>query len=127
MATSVTWLLALGGLVWFLVPALRDRSLVPGLILLTFAIFVLAYISRRYITRLQDRIIKVEMRMRCRDLMGAGADATLDRLTRGQVVALRFASDEELPSLLNRAERDSMAPDDIKRAIRDWRADWDRT
>lgn len=126
-AAVVAWCATLLALVWFLVPALRHRSLLPGLLLLTIAVGVLGMISRTYITRLQDRIIRLEMHVRCRELMGAERAATLGRLSRAQMIALRFASDEELPALMERAERESLSPDDIKRAVKNWRADWDRT
>jgi hypothetical protein len=47
--------------------------------------------------------------------------------TNRQLVALRFASDEELPALLERATREAMKPDAIKRVIRTWEPDLDRT
>ena len=125
--TSIAYLLGMGALVWFIVAMQRDRSLVPGLILLALAVLVLAQISRTYTTRLQDRIIKLEMLTRCRDLLGPDAARTLARLKKPQIVALRFASDEELPALIERAEKESMSADAIKRAIKTWRPDWDRT
>jgi hypothetical protein len=125
--TIVVGALALGALIWFIVAALMRWSLLPGLGLLTLAIFVLALISRNYTTRLQDRIIKLEMRLRCRDLLGPERASLLDRLTRRQIVALRFASDQELPALLDRAVSESLSADSIKQAIRTWVPDWDRT
>lgn len=91
------------------------------------AIFVLLLISRAYITALQDRIIKLEMRMRCATLLTPDQQLLLARLTKAQLVALRFASDAELPALLDRAARDNMTADEIKRAITSWTPDWDRT
>ena len=125
--TGLVWLLALGALTWFLAPSLRDRSLTPGLVLLTLAVIVLGQISRRYIVRLQDRIIRLEMQARCRELIGPDAARALLRLKKSQIVALRFASDEELPALLERAEKESLPSDAIKRTIKTWRPDWDRT
>ena len=91
------------------------------------ASLALLSISRLYITRLQDRIIKLEMKMRCATLLTPAQQRLLFGLTTKQIVALRFASDEELPGLLERASRESMKPDDIKRAIRTWVPDLDRT
>jgi hypothetical protein len=91
------------------------------------AVVALLWISRRYVTRLQDRIIKLEMQIRCATLLTAPQQRLLAGLTNKQRVALRFASDEELAALLERASRESMAPDDIKRAIRTWVPDLDRT
>jgi len=45
------------------------------------------------------------------------------RLTIGQVIALRFASDEEFVPLARRAAEEGMTPDQIKRAVKNWRAD----
>jgi hypothetical protein len=91
------------------------------------AIIVLLLISRTYTTALQDRIIKLEMRVRCAQLLSADRQGALARLSKPQIIALRFASDEELPALLERTERENLAPDQIKRAIKNWAADWDRT
>jgi hypothetical protein len=102
-------------------------SFAVGLGGLVAANIVLLLISRAYTTRLQDRIIKLEMRTRCATLLSATQQAALARLSMPQIVALRFASDEELPALLERAEREHLTPDQIKRAIKRWVPDWDRT
>ena len=98
-----------------------------GLAALIGAVIVLLLISREYTTRLQDRIIKLEMRVRGAQLLSPPQQAALLRLSRKQIVALRFASDDELPVLLERAEREHLTPDQIKRAIKSWVADLDRT
>jgi len=98
-----------------------------GLAALIGAVIVLLLISRDYTTRLQDRIIKLEMRVRCAQFLSAQQQAALMRLSKPQVVALRFASDAELPALLERAEREHLTADQIKRAIKDWVGDFDRT
>ena len=84
-------------------------------------------IERVYITRLQDRLIMLEMKVRCAEVLPAGEDARLAQLSPKQIVALRFASDAELGDLLDRAVRERMSPADIKRAIREWRPDFHRT
>jgi hypothetical protein len=89
------------------------------------AVFV--SISRTYTTRLQDRIILLEMKVRCAENLPAEQAARLSALTPKQVVALRFASDEELGALLDRAVRDQLPPQEIKRAIKRWRPDTLRT
>jgi hypothetical protein len=98
-----------------------------GLAALMGAVILLLLISRDYTTRLQDRIIKLEMRVRGGQLLSAQQQAVLSRLSKPQIVALRFASDAELPALLERADREHLTPDQIKRAIKDWVADLDRT
>ena len=97
-----------------------------GLLALTASNVVLLGISRAYTTKLQDRIIKLEMKTRCAQLVSPAQQAALLRLSIPQVVALRFASDEELPALLDRADREQLPPDQIKRAIKNWVADLDR-
>jgi hypothetical protein len=91
------------------------------------AIVVLLLISRRYTTALQDRIIRLEMRLRAAQLLATDRQGALARLSKPQIIALRFASDEELPALVERAERENLTPDQIKRAIKNWVPDWDRT
>jgi hypothetical protein len=99
----------------------------PGVLSLVAAVVVLVSISRSYIVRLQDRIILLEMKVRCAELLPAGHDARLLELSPKQIVALRFASDAELGELLDRAIRDKLQPKEIKRAIKHWREDLLRT
>jgi hypothetical protein len=94
---------------------------------LLLAVFVNISIERVYTTGLQDRIIMLEMKVRCAEVLPAGDDSRLVQLTPKQIVALRFASDAELGDLLDRAVRERMSPDAIKKAIREWRADMHRT
>ena len=88
---------------------------------------VLIAVSRTYTTKLQDRIIKLEMKVRCAPLLSPAQRAAFERLSKPQIVAMRFASDAELPALLERAEQEQLSPDQIKRAIKNWVADLDRT
>jgi hypothetical protein len=91
------------------------------------SILTLQLISRSYTTALQDRIIKLEMRMRGASLLTPQQQAIAARLGKAQLVALRFASDGELGPLVERAEREQMTADQIKRAITSWVPDLDRT
>ena len=65
--------------------------------------------------------------MRCAAILTPAQQRLLSQLNTRQIVALRFASDAELPTLLERAAREQLAPRDIKRAIKVWVADLDRT
>ena len=102
-------------------------SFAVGLLALVCAVSSLLWVSRTYTTRLQDRIIRLEMRIRGASLLTTDQQRLLSELSIKQVVALRFASDGELAALLERASREKLAPADIKRAIRVWTADLDRT
>ena len=115
-------LLALGCII---VEALRRPGLLALAVLcLTLAVMCLVAISRVYILRLQDRIIQLEMRVR---LARLGHEADYGRLSKRQLVALRFASDAELPALIERAISDNLTSRQIKGAIRDWQPDYHRT
>lgn len=103
------------------------HTMALGLGALCGTVLVLLLISRVYTTALQDRIIKLEMALRTSALLSPEQQRTFQTLTKPQVIALRFASDDELPALIERAGRESMDADRIKRAITTWRPDLDRT
>jgi hypothetical protein len=96
-------------------------------VLLTIAVFVVVSIGRLYTVKLQDRIILLEMQVRCARVLAPGQDELLAQLSPKQVTALRFASDEELGDLLRRAVDEQLAPDAIKKAVKHWKADLLRT
>jgi hypothetical protein len=99
----------------------------PGAVALTLAVFALVSISRRYITNLQDRIIQLEMRLRLREVLPAAQHPQIAKLTKPQLVGLRFASDAELSALVDRAVHEQLTHRQIKQAISEWVPDWDRT
>ena len=74
--------------------------------------------------RAQDRIIRLEERTRLDRLLPADLRVRAAELSTSQLIALRFAPDDEVPELVRRALDGELARQgDIKRAIRDWRAD----
>lgn len=99
----------------------------PGVLLLALTVLPLIAVSRWYVVALQDRIIQLEMQVRCARVLPAGQDELLLQLSPRQVVALRFASDAELGDLLDRAVREQMTPVAIKQAVKQWRPDFLRT
>jgi Family of unknown function (DUF6526) len=103
------------------------RSTALGLLALCAAVIVLLQISRRYTTKLQDRIIKLEMRVRTASLLTPEQQRLFSQLDNKQIAALRFACDAELPALLERAAREKLPPREIKRAAQTWVPDFDRT
>lgn len=122
-----------GGLTAFAIVALVGARLFgwdtrdPAMIALAFAVVALVSMSRTYIVRLQDRIILLEMKVRGAELLTPEQEAALANLKTKQVIALRFASDAELPGLVQRAGRENLTPDQIKREIKEWRPDTLRT
>ena len=91
------------------------------------ALFPALAMGRAYVTALQDRIIRAEMRARCEKLVSAEQMTAFSRLSLKQIAGLRFASDQELPGLLGRAAAEGLTNDQIKKAVTTWRPDFDRT
>jgi len=73
--------------------------------------------------RVQDRLIRLEEQQRFQALLPAQLKSRVGELTETQIVALRFASDAELPGLIEKTLGSKMASKDIKKAIVTWRAD----
>ncbi len=92
-------------------------------IVVAFALVFLAFTLRRYALKDQDRIIRLEERLRIATLLSPAEAATAQALTLRQIVALRFASDAELPSLVRRTLAENLAPADIKKSVATWRPD----
>ena len=83
-----------------------------------------AFYARFFPLGVQDRLIRLEERMRMERLFPADLKARIPEFTPSQCVALRFASDEELPVLARRVLEQSMTDrNEIKRAVKSWRAD----
>lgn len=90
------------------------------IVALTIAAILLFVFVRVFPLRAQDRAIRAEEQLRHYVLSGKLLDR---RLTMRQIVALRFASDAEFVALAQRAVDQSMSPDAIKQAVKEWRAD----
>jgi hypothetical protein len=89
------------------------------------ALFLAALTARIMALAVQDRVIRLEMRLRMREVLPVELQARIPDVTREQYVALRFASDAELPGLLRRilaGELNTQA--DIKKAITHWQGDY---
>ena len=85
----------------------------------------LAISLRSQILRVQDRLIRLEMRLRMQQLLPQELRDQIDRIGVKQLVALRFASDAELAELTRQVLSGSLATqNDIKAKIRDWQGDF---
>lgn len=94
---------------------------------LAMAAALIAVCARTYATKLQDRIIRTEMKLRLRDVLDADlAKRAESELSIGQLIALRFASDAELPALTAKAMDEQLTKADIKKEITDWQGDYHR-
>lgn len=91
--------------------------------IMAVALLMLAGVARSSALRAQDRLIRLEEQLRYQRLLGPAELLTAQGLSLQQVIALRFASDAELPGLLRRASAEGMTPKAIKQAVTDWRVD----
>jgi hypothetical protein len=124
---------------FFLLPVLAINIIVIGyelfrhpdglgawLLLISLALLVMAGRMRSYATHLQDRVIRMEERLRLGAILQEPLRSRIGELTDSQLVGLRFASDAELPALVQRALDERLSRSDIKKAVTDWRPDYSR-
>jgi len=81
---------------------------------------------RTYAVKVQDRVIRLEERLRLSQLVSEPWRSRIPDLTEKQLIALRFASDAEVPALVEKVLAGTMLPRDIKQAIGSWRPDYFR-
>jgi len=96
------------------------------LLVLSIAGVVAVLKFRLYALKLQDRIIRLEERLRLGQLLPDKLRARISELDGGQLIALRFACDSEIPGLCEKALAGKMSRKDIKKAIVTWRPDYNR-
>jgi hypothetical protein len=99
-----------------------DKFLELGLISATLLLVVwLAYMLRQhYALGNQDRIVRLEMRLRYYQLTHKRLEEVEDRLSFKQLAALRFASDAELEPLVQRTLAENLSPDQVKKLVQNW-------
>jgi len=93
-------------------------------VLTAVALIALAWYTRVFALTVQDRVIRLEMRQRLREVLPAALHARINDFTRGQLVALRFAGDGELGELAQAVLRDNLTDKKaIKQMIKTWNPD----
>lgn len=90
------------------------------------ALVLVGLFSRVNALKAQDRVIRLEERLRMERLLPDDLKPRIDDVSTAQCVTLRFASDEELPALTRRALDENADQKTIKQAIKSWRADYQR-
>jgi Family of unknown function (DUF6526) len=94
-------------------------------VLLAAALLVVVLKARLFALAVQDRVIRLEERLRCERLLPADLRGRIGDLTAGQFVALRFASDEELPTLARKVLDEKLTQRKaIKQLVKNWRPDY---
>jgi hypothetical protein len=93
-------------------------------VIVAIALALGIFISRSMPLRAQDRIIRLEERARLERVLPGDLRGRVGELTASQLIAIRFAADDEVPDLTRRTLNGELkSQGDIKRAIRNWRAD----
>ena len=95
-------------------------------LLTAVALVLVFWYTRAFALGVQDRVIRLEERLRLARLLPDDLRSRIDDLSVEQLIGLRFASDAELPELVRRALQGSLDREAIKREVRDWRADHQR-
>jgi len=115
--------LTLGGAVTNLVLSWGDHTRIYSaslIFVLTLSVIMLMPLSRMFALKAQDRAIRAEENLRHFVLTGKLLDP---KLTTRQVIGLRFAPDAEFVALAQRAAAEGLSEDDIKKAVKNWKAD----
>jgi hypothetical protein len=112
-----------GSINYFLRATPENKYLASLVILVTIILVLLAWFARGFALKAQDRAIRAEESLRYFIITGK---ALPSNLTIGQIIALRFASDAEYLSLLEKAIKENLSPKEIKLSIQDWKGDYHR-
>jgi uncharacterized protein DUF6526 len=104
----------------------RARSLATVMgVVLAAGVVAMLFASRIMVLAVQNRVIRLEMTLRLERVLGPVAAAeALAKLPLGRLIALRFASDAELPGLIARVlSQELSTSSQVKQAIREWQPD----
>jgi hypothetical protein len=102
----------------------RDNFHAGLLILLAVALLVWLTKTRLYAMKVQDRVIRLEERLRLSQILPEPLRSRIPELTEDQLIGLRFASDAEIPKLVERTLREKLSRKQIKQSIVNWRPDY---
>ena len=96
-------------------------------LLVAFALIIVGLYARMFALGAQDRVIRLEERLRLGELLSEDQKHTIDKLTTAQLIGLRFASDGEVAGLVAAVSAEGIEDrDEIKKRVTNWRADHQR-
>jgi hypothetical protein len=104
----------------------NHRDMLGWWLVLSIAMFMAVGKARSHSLKAQDRIIRLEERLRMAALLTPEENTRSKSLTESQLIALRFASDDELPALVKRTLNENLTPKQIKQSINSWKPDYFR-
>jgi hypothetical protein len=123
----VTGFALTANLVFAIVHFVKHMSVWSGwIVVMSIVIWVPVLLIRIYALKVQDRLIRLEERLRLQSLAPAEWHQQIYRLTEDQLVGLRFASDDEVIALAKQALEENLNRKQIKERIKSWRADYFR-
>jgi hypothetical protein len=119
-----TFLLITANLVAAIVHLVRHHGLWNAwLVVVSIGLFVPVVLIRQYALKVQDRVIRLEERIRLKELAPPEMRPKIIQLTESQLIGLRFASDEEVVALAGQALAENLNRKQIKERIKTWRPD----
>jgi len=124
----VTFGIFVVNLIYALYRAVRAFSFETVLgVAVAFALLCVFFFARIFALTVQDRVIRLEMRLRLAQILPPDLRTRIDELDRDQFIALRFASDAEMADLVRETLTNQIRNrDEIKKRIKDWQADYFR-
>ncbi|MFC1223245.1 DUF6526 family protein [Pedobacter sp. BG31] len=112
------------GLCFSIYSCIAIPTIITGLLVLAFfLIAIIAVMARMFALKAQDRAARAEENLRYYILAGS---ALPNKLSISQILALRFAGDEEFLTLVDQAVNNKLSPNEIKKSIKNWRGDYHR-
>lgn len=120
--------LTLGLFIWSITQlfSISDNNTLIFNTLSSLSLILILFITRIYALKNQDRIIRLEMRQRYLEITGKPFKTVEKQLCLSQIIALRFAGDQEFLSLIDRAIAEKLSVKQIKLAIQNWQGDYRR-
>lgn len=115
----------MANVIWMIVIFIRHLSFFNGFeVLFALAVLLAVLNARLFALTVQDRVIRLEMRLRMMEVLPVDLRGRIPEFTAGQLIALRFAGDAELPELARKTLDDKISDKKaIKKMVRNWQPD----